>query len=200
MRMYIFDLDHTILKCNTFLYFTLFIAKQNIFHFLLNIPNLIACAYLFIYTKNIRYKSKFIKILLEDIDKTKLKILANHFAKKMIKKKLNKKIYSIIKKKKIYTNSIIISASPSIYVLELSKMLRIKKCFCTMVSLNPKKYGEVIGNNCFGIEKKRILLKKIKKFNKVKSTCFTDSLSDKPLLDMCSDSYLVNNETITKYK
>ena len=52
-------------------------------------------------------------------------------------------------------------------------------------------FGEIIGKNCYGEEKKKRVLKEVKYFKTKYSIFYSDSRSDHPLASICNKSYLI---------
>lgn len=199
-KIYIFDLDKTITSCDTFVYFFFFIIIYEPFSFIKKFLHLLYNGLLFKLTKKIEYKSNFLFYLLRNLKKKKLNNIVNNFCNFIVNYKLNKTILSILQKKNIKNNFIIISASPDIYVKRLAKILKAKKFFATKISLNKKNFGKIIGKNCFGEQKKEILQHNIKNFKNLNTFFYTDSYDDISLLKFCRKSFLVSNKKIIKFK
>ncbi len=120
---------------------------------------------------------------IKDFDKFINKFVLKH------KKKI-KKFYLDQKSK----NDLIITASLDFYVKPLCHSVGIKKIIATKYDV---KKGKIIGNNCKGSEKVKILLrmypnKRIDKF-------YTDSISDEPLFNHASEVYIVEKTKIFTY-
>lgn len=151
-------------------------------------------------TKDVKYKSNFLHFLLKKIKKKELNTIIYNFCNFIIKYKLNQNILKILKKSYVKNNFIIVSASPDIYVKILAKILKAKKYFATRISLKKKNYGKIIGKNCFGDCKKKILMQNIKGLKKLETIFYTDSYDDLPLLKFCKKSFIVSNKKLVKYK
>lgn len=133
-------------------------------------------------------KSKFFKIILKDYNKVEIQNFSSDFANYIFKYK-NLKIYKkLLKATKNGIETYIVTASPDFYCKPLAKLFK-TKLISTKINLK-KNVGKIIGKNCFGLEKKRVL-EKIKKFNKKYSVFYTDSISDLPLMKICNKVYFV---------
>ena len=132
------------------------------------------------------------------IEKTKFKEYVFSFLKKIdnvdsyVKEfwKLNeKKIKDWYLSQKEKTD-IIVSASPEFLLKPLEKKYKFK----VIASKVNKKTGKFDGKNCYGYEKANRVKKEIKNV-KLKSF-YSDSMSDKPMMDMSDNAYLVNKNKI----
>lgn len=91
----------------------------------------------------------------------------------------------------------LISASPEFYVNEFYNIKEVNKVIGTKFGFeNGTFVRKMVGNNCKGEEKVR-RLKEVLKDEKIEvdfkeSYMFSDSLSDKPLLDLVGKPYLIN--------
>ena len=94
-----------------------------------------------------------------------------------------------------HDNDVIISASPE-FLLEIPiKKLKIKKLIATLVD---KKSGKFLSNNCHGKEKVKRLFEEYS--NIIVTKMYTDSLTDKPLLDIALNGYIVKKDNLIIYK
>ena len=193
-KIYIYDLDNTLITCDSFIYFILYVAKEKKLLFLMK---LIVLVILFIFhfflkdkTRTLS-KSLFIQILLWKFKKKEVVCICRKLVQETLVNFVNKKLYKNIKKVKNKNKIILITASLNIYVEILAKHLNIDNVLSTKISLKNDTFGKILGKNCYGEEKKKIILKKIKNFKKLKSFFYTDCLSDAPLMKICSKSYLI---------
>lgn len=92
-----------------------------------------------------------------------------------------------LKQKK--SDDLVISASPEFIISKFCKLLDIKYVIATKVD---KKTGKFLSNNCYGLEKVNRLKDEIPdiKINKF----YSDSMSDKPMMDISNQAYLVSRE------
>jgi len=198
-KIYIFDLDYTIVNCNTFFVYTIFVLKFNYCLLIKKIFFLFIYSILFKTTKNELYKSIFISLLLKNIKKKDFEKINISFCNYIVKNKLNNAILTIIKKQKLKKKFYIATASPDFYVKLIAKKLNAKNYFATKINLKKKNFGTIIGKNCFGSQKKIVVFKNIKNLKNYKTYFYTDSLEDKPLLEICDNSYVVSNKSIYSY-
>ena len=87
-------------------------------------------------------------------------------------------------------NDIVISASPEFLLKPMAKKYKFKLIATKM----DKKTGQIVGKNCYGVEKiNRLKAEQITKINNF----YTDSLSDTPCLEIAQKGFIVkNNELI----
>ena len=90
-------------------------------------------------------------------------------------------------------SDIVISASPDFLLKPLVKKLNIAKIVATKVD---KKTGKLISRNCYGDEKVIRFLKECK--NKKIKNFYSDSLSDKPMMKLALENYLVEKNKVKK--
>ena len=105
-----------------------------------------------------------------------------------------KKYYFKIKKwylENNHENDIIISASPEFLLKKIAIKLKVYDLIATSVNKNS---GKLESQNCYGEEKVNMLKQKYKnmKFDK----CYTDSLSDIPILNLAKNGYIVKKNKI----
>ena len=187
MKVNIYDFDGTIYDGDSTLDFYMFCLKKNIKIFILLPKQLF---YIFLYKINIKNKNQMKEVFfsflnyIDNIDEYLVEFWNLNY-KKIKQWYINKE----------HDNDIIISASPE-FLLEIPiKKIKVKKLIATLVD---KKNGKFLSDNCYG-EEKIIRLKK-EYPNIVIEEMYTDSLSDKPLLDLSLNGYIVNGNIITKYK
>lgn len=99
----------------------------------------------------------------------------------------------------------LISASGEFYLKELYKIKEIDMIIGTRFEFKDGIFtGKMIGKNCKGEEKvhrlKEVLHKKKIEVDFKNSYMFSDSLSDKPLLDLVGNPYLINYKKKTNMK
>lgn len=91
-------------------------------------------------------------------------------------------------------SDVIISASSFILLEPICNRLGIKYLIASNVD---KKTGKYKGKNCYGEEKVKRFYKEFK--NKTINNFYTDSLSDKPLIDIAKNSFIVKKNKIINY-
>ena len=195
-KILIFDLDYTIISCDSFKFFLLrwYIKKPKIF--ILNFIYLIII-YLFFKINLIsrdQLKEKFLIAAFKNSNKEEILNFSKIFAKLIINKYLRIKSKKTLNEKNCI--KILISASPNFYVNFLGKILNFDQIYSTRIDLK-KKIGKIIGKNCYGYQKLKII-KKLK-LNKDNLYYFTDSKSDMPLINYCKKTYVLPKTLSDKY-
>jgi HAD superfamily hydrolase (TIGR01490 family) len=204
-KLAIFDIDYTITKKETLMEFFKYAIKndkKNI-RFL---PRAIFCGSMYklkLYDER-KVKEKFLKFI-DGMKEKDLAILVKDFYNSKLKKILYEDALNMITKLKNEGYDIyLISASPEFYVNEFNNIKEVDKIIGTRFNfVNGIFMRTMEGDNCKGEEKVR-RLKEFLKEEKIEvdfkeSYMFSDSLSDKPLLDLVGKPYLINykkNHTI----
>ena len=113
-----------------------------------------------------RFRFKFISKLLEGFKKSEVNNFSKQFAIYIFNNFKNKKIYEkLLNAKKITKDVYIVSASADFYCKFLARLFDVK-LISTNVNLHKKNFGQLVGKNCFGNEKKLRVLSTIKNFKK----------------------------------
>ena len=193
-KIFLFDLDKTLITCDSLKQLIFFLCKKYPKYIFFKIPSLtqIIIEHLL---SNCRHrtetKSKFISKLLEGFKKSEVNNFSKQFAIYIFNNFKNKKIYEkLLNAKKITEDVYIVTASADFYCKFLARLFDVK-LISTNVNLQKKNFGQLVGKNCFGNEKKLRVLSTIKNFKKKYSLFFTDSKSDLPLLRICNKGYYV---------
>ena len=85
---------------------------------------------------------------------------------------------------------ILISATPSIFLEEISKELGFDKLIATeFVKQKDNFISKIEGSNCKGVEKVYRLQEYLENFEIIKF--YSDSMSDKPLFDLAKEKYFI---------
>ena len=197
-KLAIFDIDYTITKKETLMElfkYTVKNKKTNI-RFL---PRAVYCGLM--YLINV-YDEKKVKVtFLKFIDKIKeedLSALVKNFYNDRLKNILYKDAVDMMKKLKNEGYDIyLISASPEFYVKEFYAIKEVDKIIGTKFKFDNGVFSRKMdGENCKGQEKVKRLKSYLKENNIAvnfkESYMFSDSLSDKPLLDLVGKPYLIN--------
>ena len=192
-KLILFDLDKTLITNDTLKLLIYYLLLKDFYKFWIKIPLLIIIA-LRHFVSNCDHKtdtkSLFFKIILKNYNKTEIQHFSKEFATHVFFKFKNLKIYKkLLDARKKGIETYIVTASADFYCKYLAKLFK-TKLIATKVKLN-KDLGKIIGKNCYGIEKKKRVLKKINKFQKRHSIFYTDSSSDIPLIEICSKSYII---------
>lgn len=182
MKVNLFDFDNTIYQgdSSTDFFFYSLMKKPII---IITVPRIIVNA--------IKYKLGF-------IDMTQLKEINFQFLKyidvdKMVEnfwKSHTKRIKEFYLKRD-HSSDIIISASPEFLLKPICEHLQVQDLIGSVVD---KKCGEFKLPNCHDVEKVKRLNQKYKNIKVMEA--YSDSLSDKPILELAEKSYLVKNNKI----
>ncbi|AGX44947.1 HAD-IB family hydrolase [Clostridium saccharobutylicum] len=197
-KLAIFDIDYTITKKETLMELFKYMIKndrKNI-RFL---PRAIYCGIM--YGLKIYDERKVKETFLKFIDKIHEKDLAD-LVRKFYDEKLQTILYEdalkMMKKLKSEGYDIyLISASPEFYINEFYAIKEVDKIIGTRFDFTDGVFTRKMqGENCKGEEKVRRLKEFLKSENIEvdfkESYMFSDSLSDKPLLDLVGKPYLIN--------
>lgn len=197
-KLAIFDIDYTITKKETLMELFKYVIKndkRNV-RFL---PRAVFSGLM--YSIKIYDEKKVKETFLKFIDKIHEKDLAE-LVKKFYDEKLQAILYedalTMMKKLKSEGYDIyLISASPEFYINEFYKIKEVDKIIGTKFTFKEGIFTRKMeGENCKGQEKVRRLMEVIKnekiEVDFKESYMFSDSLSDKPLLDLVGKPYLIN--------
>lgn len=210
-KLALFDVDYTITRKETLMQ----LYKYVIFKDLKNIRFLPRAIYsglmykLGVYDER-RVKECFLKFI-DKIDEKDLAILVKDFYKDVLEKILYKDAVEMMKNLKSQGYLIyLVSASPEFYLNEFYAIKEVDMIIGTRFSIEDGKFiRKMHGENCKGEEKvkrlKEVLKEKNIDIDYKNSYMFSDSLSDKPLLDLVGNAYLINykkksNFEILKWK
>jgi HAD superfamily hydrolase (TIGR01490 family) len=197
-RLAIFDVDYTITKKETLmeLYkYTIKEDKTNI-RFLPRVVFSGAMYILGLYDEK-KVKESFLKFL-EGSTEKEIKELAKRFYKNRLSKIIYGDSLKMMKKLKEEGYDIyLISASPEFYLQELYVIDEVDRIIGTRFDFKEGNFiRSMQGSNCKG-EEKVTRLKEVLKEENIEvdfkdSYMFSDSLSDKPLLELVGKPYLIN--------
>ncbi|WP_066892424.1 HAD-IB family hydrolase [Clostridium nigeriense] len=210
-KLAIFDVDYTITKKETLMQLYKYVIVKDVknIRFLPRALFSGAMYKLGVYDEK-RVKESFLKFI-DKIDEKDLSILVKDFYKDVLEKILYKDAINMMKKLKGQGYKIyLISASPEFYLNEFYAIEEVDMIIGTRFFIEDKKFvRKMDGSNCKGEEKvkrlKEVLQKKNIEVDYKNSYMFSDSLSDKPLLDLVGNAYLINyrkksNFQILKWK
>ena len=185
--MYLFDFDNTIYDGDSSLDLVLYSLVR---HPLLVICSMFKTIYIFILYM---FKVKSFNNVKESIFSFlyKIKDLYSYIDVFVLKHNHKIKKWYVSRNK---SKDVIISASYDLWIEPFCKSIGAYNVISTKVN----KSGKIIGNNCKGKEKV-ILFKKLYKNVKVKEA-YSDSYSDKPMLDLAKKGYIVKKNNIILYK
>ena len=197
-KLAIFDIDYTITKKETLMELFKYVIKKDKKN-LRFLPRAIYCGIMYaigIYDER-KVKETFLRFI-DGIKEEELAELVKEFYDGRLKNILYDDALKMIKKLKNEGYDIyLISASPEFYVNEFYNIKEVDKVIGTKFGFeNGTFVRKMVGNNCKGEEKVR-RLKEVLKDEKIdvdfkESYMFSDSLSDKPLLDLVGKPYLIN--------
>ena len=191
----VFDFDGTLMKKDsmTLLFFRYFHLSIK------NIPNIFRLFFetlkyfLKIYSQK-QFKEKFINLVISLSGHKDIDVLFDDFSNYLLGLVFETAKKKIIKFRKKGFRTILLSASPELYLEKISKELGFDELICTRTIYNNNKIA-ISGLNCYGKDKIRMLLDKYLE-DRVAwegSYCYTDSESDKGLLNLFGNPYIVNN-------
>ena len=197
-KLAIFDVDFTITNKETLLEFFKFILKKDSRN-IKYIPRVITSGLLYgikVYDEK-RVKEAFLKFI-DGINEKDLKNLVKSYYDERLTSILYKDAIDKIRELKEKGYKIyLISASPEFYLNEFYDIKEVDMIIGTRFRFNEGKFArKMLGANCKGEEKVKRLMEVLKEKNIEvdfeNSLMFSDSLSDKPLLDLVGRGYLIN--------
>jgi HAD superfamily phosphoserine phosphatase-like hydrolase len=184
VALFVFDLDNTLLKVNSSFKYYSFLQKENIFS---KVDLLRALRYLVFYLYfDLSPKKLHEKVLFGKVD---------IFLEKFLKDFLNERVLFFLEKaKKEKQNILLLSNSPDLLVAKIAKKLNIVNYRATTYEVDDRGRFVKILKIMDGMEKARFVLKFAKKLkiSKNKIFAFTDSIWDRPLLEIAEKAYAVN--------
>lgn len=205
-KLGIFDIDFTITKKETLIQFFIYMIKKD-YKNIRFIPRALFGGILYgikFYDEK-KVKESFLKFI-ENKKEDELKEIASGFYEEVLTKILYKDALDKMKElKKLGYEIYLISASPEFYLNEFYKIKEVSQIIGTKYVFEDGIFiREMLGENCKG-EEKVIRLKKHLKENNIEvdfknSLMFSDSLSDKPLLDLVGKGYLINYKKRADYE
>lgn len=197
-KLAIFDVDYTITRKETLIELYKYVISKDIKNIRF-LPRAIYGGIMYklgIYDEK-KVKESFLKFI-DKIDEKELSILVKDYYRDVLEKILYKDAINMMKKLKGQGYKIyLISASPEFYLNELYAIKEVDVIIGTKFSIESGKFlRKMDGANCKGEEKVKRLKEFLKKENVEvdykNSYMFSDSLSDKPLLDLVGNAYLIN--------
>ena len=197
-KLAIFDIDYTITRKETLMEFFKYLVSKDIKNIKF-LPRALYSGLMYsikVYDER-RVKECFLKFI-DNIDEKDLAKLTKSFYDERLSSILYKDAVDMIKKLKNEGYMVIlISASPEFYINEFYAIKEVDLIIGTKFAFEGGKFvRKMDGNNCKGEEKVKRLNEVLKEKN-IKadfknSYMFSDSLSDKPLLDLVGNPYLIN--------
>ena len=197
-KLAIFDIDYTITRKETLMELFKYAIKKDKRN-LRFLPRAVYCGFMYFikFYDEKKVKETFLKFI-DNIKEKDLALLVKNFYNDRLKNILYKDALDMIKDLKSKGYDIyLISASPEFYVNEFYNIDVVDKVIGTRFSFENGIFTRKMdGENCKGEEKVKRLKSYLKEnnievdFNE--SYMFSDSLSDKPLLDLVGKPYLIN--------
>ena len=196
----IFDFDGTLIKRDSMVLFFL-----RYFNFSWkNILNLFQLAlvtikfFLKIYSQK-KYKEKFLNLVINSSKIKDPEKIADDFSEYLLKLIFKDARKRIIKLKDKGYKLVLLSASPDFYLKKIKDSLGFSKLICTKTNFKNGKIT-ISGEDCYGKNKIKMLLDEYRRenVNWGKSYCFADNKSDKHLLSLFGNAYIVNNKRFGK--
>ncbi|GAA0107062.1 HAD-IB family hydrolase [Clostridium tertium] len=197
-KLAIFDVDYTITKKETLMQLYKYVIKRDIGNIKF-LPRALYSGIMYsikVYDEK-RVKESFLKFI-DGIDENDLAILVKDFYSDVLENILYKDAIKMMKDLKSQGYKVyLISASPEFYLREFYAIKEVDMVIGTKFTIDSGKFiRKMEGENCKGEEKVRRLKEVLKKENIEvdfkNSYMFSDSLSDKPLLDLVGNAYLIN--------
>ena len=196
-KLAIFDIDYTITRKETLMEFFKYLVSKDIKNIKF-LPRALYSGLMYsikVYDER-RVKECFLKFI-DNIDEKDLAKLTKSFYDERLSSILYKDAVDMIKKLKNEGYMVIlISASPEFYIKEFYAIKEVDLIIGTKFAFEGGKFvRKMDGNNCKGEKVKRlneVLKEKNIKADFKNSYMFSDSLSDKPLLDLVGNPYLIN--------
>ena len=191
----VFDFDGTLIKKDSMLLFFFRYFKLSI----KNLPNFCRLIletlkyFLKIYSQK-QFKEKYINLIIASSKYKDMESLFEDFSKYLLRMVFKTAKKKIIEFKKNGYKTILLSASLDLYLEKISKGLGFSELICTRTVCIDNRI--VIDSlNCYGNNKIKMLLEKYKEdgVDWKGSYCYTDSESDRELLSLFGNPYIVNN-------
>ncbi|MGL4773744.1 MAG: HAD-IB family hydrolase [Clostridium sp.] len=197
-KLAIFDVDYTLTKKETLMELFKYVAlkeKKNMIY----IPRALFSGLMFvagIYDEK-KVKETFLKFLHGRDEENFRKLIKSYYDERLSKILYEDGMNMLKKLKNEGYDVYLISASPEFYLMELYAIKEVDVIIGTKFSFEEGKFARrMVGANCKGEEKVRRLKEYLKENNVEvdyeESYMFSDSLSDKPLLDLVGKPYLIN--------
>ncbi len=205
-KLALFDIDYTITRKETLMQFFKYMVFKDCKN-IIYIPRAIYCGLMFsikVYDER-KVKETFLKFI-KNKKRDELSEITKDFYERVLKNILYKDALDMMKKLKAEGYLIyLISASPEFYINEFYNIAEVDHIIGTRFCFDNEIFmTKMDGENCKGKEK----VQRLKEFLKEKninvdfknSYMFSDSLSDKPLLDLVGNGYLINYRKNSSFK
>jgi len=141
-----------------------------------------------------QFKEKFINLVVRSCKNTNLEEIAKDFSKFLLRKIFKDALLEINRLRKKGYETILLSASTDFYLKEIKDALGFSELICTKTSIQNGKIT-IDGENCYGQSKVSRLMEKYPgdSVNWQNSFCFSDNSSDKCLLSLFGNPFVINN-------
>jgi HAD superfamily hydrolase (TIGR01490 family) len=191
----VFDFDGTLIKKDSMVLFFL----RYFYLSIKNVPNFYRLVYetlkyfLKIYSQK-EFKEKYINLVIDSSRFKDIDALFDDFSKYLLGLVFMGAKEKIIELKNKGYKTILLSASPDLYLKKISRELGFSELICTETACSDSKIV-VSGLNCYGKNKIKMLLDSFRedRVNWKGSYCYSDSESDRALLNLFGNPYIVNN-------
>jgi HAD superfamily hydrolase (TIGR01490 family) len=200
----IFDLDRTLISYDTFPRFLFYCARQNLTRFF-------RCS-VFLFIDFIRFKlglrdntwlkTRFLMAVLGGVKDGELRRLAVGFVDRILHNGIRDGAIDELRRHQAVGNrTILLSASPDIYVPEIAIRLGFSQWLCTTCERDAwgRLTGRLASTNCYGVEKRRRLEEELGQGRKkLRVIVYADHASDLALMTWADEAVLVNPSRITR--
>ena len=204
MPIYIFDLDLTLTKKNTYIAFLMQCLKKKkraVFYF----PFLVFSVFQFFFKKidNSQLKQRFLSVFLSGVSLNQIQPVIDSFSQKIL---MNGLFVDAIKELEMLLKNgntvILASASLDIYVNEIGRLLNCSKIISTKVEIDcdNKITGKIDGGNLKGINKLKAVKNYLREESGKNITFYSDSISDLPLFEWVEYPIIINFNPKNHYK
>jgi len=198
-------LDKTITKFDTYIPFLLIalICRPYRLIFSIHLPVLILLNKLN-FLSSTKLKLFFLKSILGGISTNRMKMISRLFTKIQLKVNIRKRaLEKILKHKNDGDILVLASASFDFYVNSLAKKLHFQHIFSTKScwSSDNKLLAKINGHNLKGVKKVDLIISSLDyDFESTNIFCYSDHISDLPLLSIANQAFVVNPKKQMKKK
>lgn len=188
MEIAFFDFDGTITSKDTLAEVLKYIKGKFRYYTGILILSPIIISYKIGLLSNHKAKEILLAYFLKGFDVNRFNTLCNEFAETILPDLLKKSaLHEIRKHLQNKTQVIIVSASPENWILPWCSRYNIK-CIATILEVkNQKLTGKIVGRNCSGIEKVRLIRLKYNLSEYKKIYAYGDSKDDLPMLELATE-------------
>jgi phosphatidylglycerophosphatase C len=190
----IFDLDGTLIDRNSFFYFFwTFSFRTRTFSPLLLAPFGLAI-YVCRLVSSQTAKERILRLFIGNRMETEVAEHARWFARNWIPKHLRPKVFARLLAHQARGDlTVLLSASPEIYVKEIANSLKFDECISTRVARSGGRWlGNIEGENCKGAAKVRALKAQLGQEIPIPSWAYGDSESDLEILRSVTNGFKID--------